>query len=60
VELEWLKKDEIRALPEAEYPQLNIRRQSALLGFNRASNYYVDASEDQLDLDAYLTLTHSH
>lgn len=57
MELEWLKKklpegvNMRRRLVEPEHPELSIRRQCELLDLNRATYYYVPATESPLNLE---------
>ena len=57
MELEWLKKklpdsiDEKRSLIEPELKEISIRRQCELIGLNRASLYYVAATESAINLE---------
>ena len=52
MELEWLKKkvgrspEQLRALIEADHPELSVRRQCELLGLSRSSLYYEPAAGD--------------
>ena len=57
MELEWLKKKlpasvrERRHMVDSQHATLSVRRQSELLGLNRASFYFQAASESALNLD---------